>query len=109
MMIARAEIPQEIQIDTNDLNNAHAFNASFDFYNIVLGVAIRLPEKKFVSGVWITPQQKEADEVDEAWIEFFIQTLLENIESDGSYGVPMYSFLNDTESFTVVPTDKNKL
>lgn len=104
MMITKAEIPQNIQINTDNLGHVHAFNASFDFYNTVLGVAIKLPEKEFVSDLWMIAQDKNQDEVDKAWIDFFLQTLLENIEDNGCYGIPMYSFVNDTSSFTVIPT-----
>ena len=83
MMITKAEIPQKIQNDINDLKHVHAFCASFDFYNTVLGVAVRLPKKEIISDLWIISQDGEQDDIDEAWIDFFLQTLIENIEDDG--------------------------
>ena len=32
------------------------------------------------------------------------RTLFENIRDDGSFGIPMYCFVNNTADFTVVPT-----
>ena len=37
-------------------------------------------------------------------MKFFIRTLFEHIGDDGSYGIPMYSFVNNTADFTAVPT-----
>ena len=34
---------------------------------------------------------------------FFIKTLMQSIEPDGSFGVPVYSFVSDTSDITVVP------
>jgi hypothetical protein len=36
-------------------------------------------------------------------VEFFIKTLMQSIEPDGSFGVPVYSFVSDTSDMTVVP------
>lgn len=40
----------------------------------------------------------------EEWVKYFIRTLFENITPDGTYGIPMYSFDNNTADFTAVPT-----
>lgn len=45
-----------------------------------------------------------SEEPEREWIEFFIQTLVKNIQPDGSFGVPMYTFICDVGDFTVVPT-----
>lgn len=36
-------------------------------------------------------------------MEFFIKTLVTHIAEDGSFGVPIYSFVNDTCDMTVIP------
>jgi hypothetical protein len=41
--------------------------------------------------------------------ELFVQTLVESISRDGSYGVPIYTFISDTGSFSCVPTASDEL
>ena len=61
-------------------------------------------ELKILSPLWVTEQTENAEQPDKVWIKFFLTTLAENISDDGSFGVPMYTFLNDNSDFTVVPT-----
>ena len=41
-------------------------------------------------------------------VEFFLKTLTEHIEEDGSFGIPIYSFINDTSDMTVVPVSQEE-
>lgn len=52
----------------------------------------------------ITLQKDGADPPTREWIDFFVKKLLESIDEDGSYGVPIYLFVNDTRDMTIVPS-----
>ena len=59
------------------------------------------------SGLWMVPQSDDAEEPVREWIEFFIEKLVQGLNDDGSFGIPMYTFISDTADFTVVPTVEN--
>lgn len=105
MMIIQTNIPENVILDACASDaRVCGFEASFDFYNMIIGIAIDTKNKKIVSGLWTRKQSEEASMVDDSWIAFFVDTLLDNICDDGSFGYPMYSFVNDTDAFTIVPT-----
>ena len=87
-----------------DRENLTAFEASFDFCNVALGIVIDTKKKTMESSVWGRYQVPGAQRPSEEWVKFFIRTLFEHIGDDGSYGIPMYSFVNNTADFTAVPT-----
>ena len=60
--------------------------------------------KTLESSGWGRYQVSGAARPSEEWVKFFIQTLLEHIDDEGNFGVPMYAFVNDTSDFTAVPT-----
>ena len=95
MMITMTEIPPELGIDKVS-DNMRAFCASFDFYDMMIGIAFDLDTMELIPQMWFTPQTSE-------WIEFFVKTLCENISEEG-FGVPIYSFVNDHSELTIVPT-----
>ena len=72
---------------------------SFEDFQYALSVGVTAP---FYLTKLLTPYfaQGASDE----WVKFFIRTLFENIAPDGTYGIPMYSFVNNTADFTAVPT-----
>ncbi len=80
-----------------------AFEGSFDFYEASIGLAIDVITHDVYGGIWVTPQIEGAEAPDRSWIEFFVKTLMEHIESDGSFGVPMYTFLADVGDITIIP------
>ena len=96
MMITMTEIPPELGIDKIS-DNIRAFCASFDFYDMMIGIAFDLDTMELIPQMWFTVEPSSE------WIEFFGKTLCENISEDG-FGVPMYSFLNDHSDLTIVPT-----
>ncbi len=104
VMITETEIPAEITVKREDRENLTAFEASFDFCNVALGVVVDAKKKTLESSVWGRYQVPGAARPSEDWVKFFIQTLLEHIDDKGNFGVPMYSFVNDTSDFTAVPT-----
>ncbi|MGV1199655.1 hypothetical protein [Enterococcus casseliflavus] len=103
MMITLGELPEDLGIEIDPEKKAYVFNGSFDFYDAIVGVALYLDSLELASGVWVTPQKDDAEEPAKEWIEFFIQTLVSHIDEDGGFGIPMYTYVNDTSDFTVVP------
>ena len=104
MMITLADIPDNIEIKKYKDKVPAAFEASFDFYDSAVGIAVYTMERQAASKVWVRPQKEGAGTPSEDWITFFIKTLISNISEDGSFGVPIYSFVNDTSDLTVIPT-----
>ncbi len=107
MMITRTDIPDGIEIKGSPDERPVAFEASFDFYDAMIGIAVLLKERQVASDVWVTPQEDGAETPSMDWVEFFIKTLFSNIGEDGSYGVPIYSLVNDVADLTIVPADPN--
>ena len=103
MMITTGEIPKDLDIKIDMQNHPQVFDCSFDFCDTVISMALYTATKEVAAPLWITRQTEDAKEPEEEWIEFFIQILIENIKDDGSFGIPMYTFFNNTSNFTVVP------
>ena len=103
MMITMTDIPEGIDIEMRDGETPVAFEASFDFYDSTVGLAMYTPDRHLATGLWTTPQKDGAETPAEDWVKFFIQTLVAHIAEAGSFGVPIYSFVNDTCDMTVVP------
>ena len=97
------DIPEGIAVEERDSKAPVAFEASFDFYDSTVGLAIYTTDRQLATGLWVTPQEDGAEAPAEDWVEFFIKTLVTHIAEDGSFGVPIYSFVNDTCDMTVVP------
>ena len=103
MMITITDIPENIKIDKHK-KYIYAFECSFDFYDVAIGIVLDTKELKVFSPIWAREQIPNAEQPDRVWIDFFLKTLAENISDDGSFGVPIYTFLNDSSNFTVTPT-----
>ena len=104
VMITRTEIPDGVNVPRTDRENLTAFEVSFDFCNVALGVVVDTKKKTLESSVWGRYQTPGAERPSDEWVKLFIQTLFEHIADDGSFGIPMYSFVNNTADFTAVPT-----
>ena len=98
-MITLTDIPESIEVKRPDRENLTAFEITFDFCNVALGM-----KKTLESNVWGRYQAPNAQRPSDEWVKFFIRTLFENLAPDGTCGIPMYSFVNDTADFTAVPT-----
>lgn len=103
MMITRTQIPDEFDIKLIPGKMPQAFEASFDFYDTTVGLALYTDTKEIATDIWLTPQKNGAEPPTKEWIGFFIQKLVESFEEDGSYGMPIYSFVNDISDMTIVP------
>ena len=103
VMILTTEIPSSIPVKREDREGLVAFEASFDFCNVALGVVADPVRKTLESSVWGRYQTPGAERPSNDWVKFFITTLFEHIGPEGQFGVPMFSFVNDTSDLTVVP------
>ena len=104
-MITLTEIPESIPVQREDRENLTAFEISFDFCNVALGIAVDVKKKTLETSVWGRSQTPGAERPTQEWVKFFLSTLFEHIGDDGSFGIPMYSFVNNTSDFTVVPAE----
>ena len=104
-MITPTEIPESIPVQRKDRENLTAFEISFDFCNVALGIAVDVKKKTLETSVWGRSQTPGAERPAQEWVKFFLNTLFEHIGDDGSFGIPMYSFVNNTSDFTAVPTN----
>ena len=104
VMITTTKIPDGVNVKRTDVENLTAFEATFDFCNVALGVVADTKKKTLESSMWGRYQVPGAQRPSDDWVKFFIRTLFEHIGDDGSFGIPMYSFVNDTADFTAVPT-----
>jgi hypothetical protein len=104
MMITKGEIPEDLGITIDTSRNYFVFEGSFDFYSSTIGIALYMDTFEPIAGVWVTPQVDDAEPPAKDWIEFFVQTVVEQIQDEDGFGYPMYTYVNDTSDFTVVPT-----
>ena len=102
MMIDIVQPPENLNIQIPD--DFYAFGASFDFYDCSIGMVLNPKTLKAGSGIWVTEQVEGAEPPSQEWINFFVETLVNHIEPDGSFGYPMFTFATDTADMTVVPT-----
>ena len=104
MMITVADIPEGIEVSEERGVSPTAFEASFDFYDSTIGLAIYTEDRKLATGLWVTAQKENAEAPSRDWTEFFIKTLVSSIRENGSYSWPIYSFVTDTADLTFIPT-----
>ena len=103
MMIDAAELPEGVELIQNRDDEIVAFEASFDFYDVVLGIGIYPRTNEPATRVWFVRQTPDAELPDEVWVEFFLEKLYGAIRGDGSFGYPICSLVNDTSDVTIVP------
>ena len=104
MMIDLCEIPDNLKGEIEITESTYAFQGTFDFYDVALGIALDVKTMEVKGGLWLTPQAEQYEEPASELIEYFIETLVKGIDN-GSFGVPMYAFVNDTSSFEVYPSE----
>ena len=103
MMITADDMPEELIEELENKDDLIVFTASFDFYDMTVSAAVYTKSKE-IAKMWITPQDDDAEQPAREWITFFIETLFKGINDEGSYGIPMCSFVTNTSDMTVVPT-----
>jgi len=107
MMINVVNIPEDVFLYPSTGENLIAFEASFDFIDIRIGFVLCITKMEAASDFWFRGIQNN-NAPDNVWIDFFVKTLVESIEPDGSYGVPIYAFISDHASFSAVPSTSDK-
>ena len=101
MMIDIVDPPSNLNVSIPD--GFYAFGASFDFYDCSIGMLLNPKTEEAGSGIWVTEQAEGAEPPSQEWIDFFVETLVNHIEPDGSFGYPIFTFVTDTADMTVVP------
>ncbi len=103
LMITDGDIPDNLETDPLGEDD-HVFIGTYDFYDMEIGIVLNTRLREAKTGVWLTPQCENASEPAREWIDFFIQKLIQGLNEDGSFAVPMYTFISDYADFTVVPS-----
>ncbi len=106
MMIDLCEIPENLKDEIEITDSTYAFETTFDFYDVAIGVAIDVKAMKTKSELWLTPQTENFEEPDKEWAEYFLKTLGRHIDSEG-FGVPIYAFVNETAGFEFASAKPN--
>lgn len=108
VLIDFGDIPFDLEetiLNENKKEDLFIFNCSFDFYDSILGLALKKGTLEFASGIWITEQVDGAEKPTKDWIDFFIRILVENVvESPYYFGIPIYIFVNNDSEMVIVPT-----
>ena len=104
LLITEGDLPEDLDFDIDEDRRYAVFIGSYDFYDMEIGVVLYLDPIETAGPIWFTPQRQNAEEPSQEWIEYFIQTVVGSINTDGSYGIPICSFMADAGDFTVVPT-----
>lgn len=107
MMITDAKVPSKLGLNI-DNPDVRAFEGTFDFYDMAIGIAINTKTQQIASGLWMTAQVDGAEEPSKDWIEFFLEKLMSAFDEDGGYGMPVYSFVTDESDMTLVPTKPSR-
>ncbi len=103
MMITLGEVPDNIEVRAEEGRPHYAFEASFDWCDAVIGIAMFPDTVEPASDMWLTPQKAGAGAPPQEWIEFFVEQLFEGFKEDGSFAVPIYSFVSETSEMTIYP------
>ena len=102
VMIVETEVPESAKKGIEAVNMLHAFECSFDFLDATLNVVVAVRPLRIISNMWAVRQKPDAQLPAEDWQKFFIKQLRDNIAPDGSFGIPMYSFVNNYGDVTIV-------
>lgn len=103
LMIDAVDLPHGVDIIGERDDEIIAFEASFDFYDVTLGIGIYPKTNEVATRVWYVKQRPEAEMPDQAWLEFFLEKLSGAINEDGSFGFPICCLVNDTADITIIP------
>lgn len=101
MMITEGVMPDELNIKLP--KDGRVFLASFDKFDMVLGVAINIVSKEPISPIWGNMQKENADMPDEDIQNLFIDKIYKAIE-EKRFGYPICVFMNDAADITTIPS-----
>lgn len=104
MMITLGEIPNNLKEEVNIEEDDVVFIGTFDFYDASVGMVLNPFTMTAKSGLWITKHSENAEPPSDDWCNFFVKVIAENIDSNGNYSYPLFTFCSATGDFTVVPS-----
>ena len=104
MMIVNTEVPHDLKDKIMLGKQDYAFEATFDFLDVAIGIALDTKGLKNRSGFWLRAQVDDPEEPQKEWAEYFINTLVKHINSDGTFSDPILTFITEKNDFTIVPT-----
>ena len=99
MMITRTGIPEELR----GRDYAAAFEASFDFSDTTLSIALDTVSLAPLSSLWLTKQSEDAQPPGKDAAEEFIHVLLEALGDVYGFSLPVYAFLSDFGHYIICP------
>ena len=105
MMIDMIDPPENMNLQIPE--GSYGFGASFDFCDCVIGLVLDPETKKAGSGIWSVEQEDGAEPPTQGMIEFFMDTLLDQIESGDSFAFPMFTLIAENGSLTVMPVEED--
>ncbi len=103
MMITTGTLPAALAAEAKLDDKAVVFECSFDFCDVVFGVAVDIKTLKVVVPLWTMSQTDEVEEPAREWSTFFIKTLFRYISLDGTYRVPVCTFINNDATYSYAP------
>lgn len=105
MMITNGEIPDDLKGQIGAEEGDAVFAGTFDFCDASVGMTVDTKAHQPKGGLWVIPDASGGTVPTKECCEFFMATVMRNIDENGNYGVPMCTFCSDTADFTVVPTN----
>lgn len=104
MMITSVDVPDNLKENISLGTDDHAFEATFDFLDVAIGIVLDLNRVKTSSGFWLRAQIENPMEPQKEWAEYFINTLVKHIRQDGTFDDPILTFITEKRDYTIVPT-----
>lgn len=101
MMITETAIPDNLNVQEKS-PDIHAFKATFDFYDMEIGIALDVKKLEVKTGIWMTPQVADAQEPSDQWIQFFMEKLASAYDHK-TFSMPVYSLISDQADMTIIP------
>jgi len=106
MMITLGEVPKNLTDEIKRSDDDVAFIGTFDFCDSAVGILFDPKKMDFTSPLWVSLQTEYAMRPQEELCDFFVHTITKNVKGNGSFTVPIYTFISDNGSFTVAPQEK---
>ena len=105
-MIDLVDLPEGLEFHFQEGRKVLAFEGTFDIYDMAIGIALYTDPLEAASGLWMTPQTDAENPVqpDEEAKQFFLEGLIGAFGPDGSFGMPVYSFMTDGKDAEEQPT-----
>lgn len=103
MMITLGDVPKSLGNEIKREEGDVAFIGTFDFCDSAVGILFDPKKMDFTSPLWVSLQTDYAMKPQQEWCDFFVHTIIKNVNGNGTFSIPMYTFIADNGSFTVAP------